>query len=109
MLALPPYGKILLAYQEQNIPYEFYISIFVGQDAKQIAYKQKCIGALCSYLPMGEHFTKFNWPIVNQRIIVDADGSVPKSHLQLFCRYLLTFHPRVIFLNHPQFCDLFKL
>lgn len=103
-MKLPPYGKILKAYQEEKVHLERPIYIFVGSNAKQEAYKQKIFGTLCTYLPENEDFTQFDWPVFQQKIVVEESGKAALILLKKLCIYLLDFKPLIIYLNptsHP--------
>ena len=99
---LPPYGRILLAYQQESIPLDFSITIFVGNRARELCFNYKKAGSMASYLPDGENFESFNWPIRNQKIIVSYSKDVTPVMIKLFCLHLLTFSPRVIFYSDGE-------
>jgi hypothetical protein len=97
---LPPFGRVLLAYQHESIRLDFPLYIFVGKNAKEEAYSHKKAGSFCSYLPYGDSFEKYNWPIKDQKIVILDTGFTVKLALHKMCHYLLeTYSPRVIFLH----------
>lgn len=95
---LPPYGRIVAAYQQESIKLEFPIYIYVGKSGKSEAYAQKRIGTMCMYLPYGDSADQYQWPIENQKVVImDTGCSVPMS-LRRMAAHLLTYKPRVIFI-----------
>lgn len=109
-LPLPPFGKILDAYCKESVHLDRPIYIYVGKSAKEEAIAQKKIGTMCCFLPFGESHQNYNWPILNQNIVVQDTGGISEIDLNKFCFALLkTFFPKVIFLyseKHPS--KLFK-
>lgn len=106
---LPPFGKILLAYQEQRIPLNFSISIHVGKKAKDHCFQEIKTGSLASFLPENESFFSYKWPVFNQHIVLLNHGGYSLQELQKMCAHLLNHKPRLIYLwseIHP--CQFFK-
>lgn len=102
---LPPYGRILQAYQQESVHLQIPIWIYVGKSAKEDAFHEKRMGFMCSYLPYGEDFSRYKWPIEEQKIIVQDTGGMSNIDLKKFCIYLIKFNPRVIFIyseEHPN-------
>ncbi len=96
---IPPFGRILLAFNQENIKLDVSISIFVGQHSRYEAITSKKLGALCTFLPFGDDYQRYHWPINNQKIIVEDSGGNSAIYLKKMCLYLLSTHnPRVIFL-----------
>jgi hypothetical protein len=109
-LLLPPFSRVLLAYQQERISLEFPIYIYVGKEAKDEAFAQKRFGTLCSFLPFNDDVIRYRWPIKDQKIVVYDTGSMPLVSLQKICLKLLTFEPRLVYLwsqIHP--CQFFNL
>jgi hypothetical protein len=102
MLKLPPFGRILEAYQQESIKLEYAIYIFMGQSASLAAYRHIKTNILCTYLPEGHDFHDYDWPIGNQKIVVQECGVVVLEDLHKFCLHLATFAPRVLFLHTNQ-------
>ena len=95
---LPPFGRVLLAYQQEKIRLNHSIDIYVGKEAEVCAFSAKCSGWLCTFLPYDQDFTQYDWPIKNQKIIIEDTGGMTLSDLKKFSVHLLTFDPRVIIL-----------
>lgn len=93
---LPPFWHILKAYQQDAIRLEFPIYIFVGKDADQEAYAQKKWGTYCTYLPNGEHISRYEWPIQGQKVFLYNTGGVPMPELKKMVLALIKFHPRQV-------------
>lgn len=106
-LRLPPYGKILQAYLHEKIHLKNPIYIYVGDEAKEMAYSEKCNGNMCTYLPENEDFNRYFWPIYKQYVILYHTGGIPVVQLKRFGFYLLTFNPRLIYLFSDEPCGLF--
>ena len=107
--SLPPLGRILLAYQHENIYTNYTIFIYVGSHAKQEAYAQARNGTLCSYLPFGANVDVYEWPIKNQKVVVHDSGGLTATQLQKICFDLMKYHPRIIYAwskTHP--CQFFN-
>lgn len=105
-LLIPPYGKVLIAYQQESIRLDFPIYIFVGRYAKEQAIAHKKTGTLCSFLPYGDLYEKYNWPIKNQKVIVVDTGFTVEIMLHKLCFHLLdTYLPRVIFLHSETYLN----
>lgn len=96
-LPLPPFGKILLAYQDEGIRLTDPIYIYVGPDAKKTAYINKQDRELCCYLPYGHDFKDYRWPIFDQSVVVDCIGLTPISFLKKMILTLFSmYYPRQI-------------
>jgi hypothetical protein len=97
-LRLPPFGKILRAYQEEKIQLYKPIYLFVGQEGQRRAYSEKKFGLLCTYLPFEDSFERYNWPLTGQHIVMEDTGMSDKIFINKFCLHLLEYYtPRVIF------------
>lgn len=109
VLSLPPFGKVLLAYQQESIRLDFPLYIFVGKNSKEEACAQKRMGTLCTFLPYGDDYATYNWPIANQRVIVVDTGFMSSIGLKKMCYGLLTYNPSVIYLHSDAMQhDLFR-
>jgi hypothetical protein len=98
-LLTPPFGRILAAYQAEAIRLEFPIYLCVGKYGKENAYDYKKTGALATFLPYGDDYKKYKWPIENQKVIVMDTGFSSAISIKKMCHHLLSlFKPRVIFL-----------
>lgn len=94
-LRLPPFGKVIAAYQEEKIQLDFPIYIFVGDHAKDEAYLHKKIGTLCCYLPYQEEVANYRWPITNQKVLIQDTGGIKVTEIKIIAFYLLTnYNPR---------------
>ncbi len=111
-LQLPPYGRVLAAYQQENIRLNFPIYIFVGVNASEEAFAQKKMGTLCTFLPVGEDFTRYEWPVNNQKVILYDTGGLTMDQLKKMSYALLNFKPNLIYIwseSHPdQFLNVKK-
>lgn len=108
-LKLPPFGKILLAYQEQRVRLNFSIYIHVGRGAQAICFDEVKNGFLASYLPENESFSSYQWPVYQQHIVLTDHGGLSLKELHKMCAYLLNHKPRLVYLwseEHP--CQFFK-
>ena len=98
-LKLPPFGVILQAYQKSKVHLKTIIRIYVGQKASQEAYDGIQYGTLCTYLPYGEDYKDYDWPINNQNIVLEDTDLTSISMLRKMSLYLLNIHtPHYIFL-----------
>jgi hypothetical protein len=102
-LTLCPFGRILLAYQQDNVSLKSYITIFIGDQAKQSAFDDVRQGFLASFLPFGEDPTSFKWPIQNQKIIVFDTGATLQADANRLCLHLLKQEPKIIFLHSSKY------
>lgn len=92
-LRLPPFGKILAAYQESKINLKTYIRIFVGQDGKRFAYDDiQYIGGLCTYLPYGDDYMQYNWPISGQNVVIEDTSLTSVMLLRKMSIHLLNIY-----------------
>lgn len=102
-LRLPPFGKVIAAYQEEKIQLDFPIYIFIGVHAKDEAYAHKKIGTLCCYLPYQEEVDNYRWPIFNQKVLIQDTGGIEATEIKIIAFYLLTnYHPRTLFIVSPN-------
>lgn len=104
-LRLPPFGRILQAYQEQKVRLDYSIYIYVGKVAKDHAFADIKCGSIATFLPYGENGLLYRWPINEQRLAVIDTGGMAIFALKHFCCHLMSFNPRVIFLHseeHPN-------
>lgn len=97
-LPLPPYGKIIKAYSDSKVDFHTGLRIFVGKNAKEIAQNEiRRFCMPCTYLPYGDSYEKYHWPIEGQEIILRDFGLVSVNFLKKMCIYLLQNHsPRQI-------------
>lgn len=103
-LPLPPFGKILDAYSQENVHLERPIFIYVGKSAKEEAIAQKKMGTLCCYLPFGDDQSKYRWPIKNQKVVIEDAGSNSENFLYKMCLDLIQFYiPKVIYLYSEKY------
>ena len=105
-LQLPPFGHILLAYQQASIRLDFPVYIFVGKNAKYDAIGNLQRGDICTYLPYGDSFERYNWPIFDQYTVVVDTGNMTLLHLKRFCLHLVNLDPRIVYLSSEEHqCD----
>jgi hypothetical protein len=102
-LILAPFGRILLAYQQDNVCLKHPITIFVGKDGKERAFEECRQGFLSSFLPFGEDFKRLKWPIKDQKIVVQDTGNTEEIELMRFGVHLLSYQPRVIFIYSDKY------
>ena len=96
-LPLPPYGKILDAFQSSKIPLRETIFIYTGKHAREIAYEVLRDRIPACYLPYGDDFRNFRWPIENQDVIIDDTGLSSIPMLRQMTLFLFNeYHPRQI-------------
>ena len=111
-LQLPPFGRVLKAYQQENIRLDFPIYIFVGKNASEEGFAQKKMGTLCTFLMDGEDFTRYEWPVNNQKVILYDTGGLSMDQLKKMSLVLLNFKPNLIYIwseNNPdQFFNVKK-
>lgn len=98
-MKLPPFGNILLAYQKDHIPLEPTIYIFMGKNASRDAKNQLKMGTLATYLPYGEDFTHYEWPIKDQKVILTDSDFITIPHFKRFALHLVKSHPRILFIS----------
>lgn len=104
-LPLPPFGRVLKAYQQENICLDFPIYLFVGDSASEEAFAQKKMGSLCTFLPKGGDFLRYEWPVTNQKVIIYNTGGIDMAQLKKMSFNLLKFKPRQIYIwseNQPD-------
>jgi len=102
---LPPFGRILLAYQQESIRLNSHITIYVGKDGQDEAFAEKRAGFLATFLPYGDDFRSYKWPVSEQKLIVQDTGAMKAVDLTKFCFYLINSGARVVFLysdEHPN-------
>jgi len=98
-LPLPPFGKILQAYQEESVKLAVPIYIYVGKNSKEECIAQKKYGTLCCFLPFGESHLNYRWPVFNQKLVIEDTGNIPARELKRMAADILQkYQPRVIFL-----------
>jgi len=88
-LPLPPYGKVLLALQQEGVILEFPIYIMVGKNAKSIAYGMIKTGVRCTYLPYGDSAERYFWPIAGSKVIISECDAVSRLAIKKMCHHLL--------------------
>ena len=99
-LPLPPYGKVLLAFQQEGIILDFPIYIMVGKDAKRIAYNHIRMGMRCTYLPYGDQPERYFWPIAGSHVVISDCGFVSGLAIKKMCHHLLcVYAPQDIWLQ----------
>ena len=109
MNKLPPFGKILRAYQEQKVCLDFQIYIHVGQDAQQHAFNDVRHGVLASFLPPDIDMLSYDWPILNQYVVLVDHGETILNDLHRICVHFLSFNPRLVYLwSEKHICQFFK-
>jgi hypothetical protein len=108
-LHLPPFGNVLNAYQKESIRLEFSIYLFVGKEAKEEAYSAKRLGILCTYLPYGDDYKKYNWPFENQKVIVFDTGGLTLPTIKRICFHIYNhYNPSLVYFYSENFpMDLF--
>jgi|SRR5882724_1476437 len=93
-LPLPPYGRIMQAYQDAKILPEsdiYYPSwdIYVGRDAPQIAkLRLKKQDGIACYLPYGHDYQDYYWPISDQNIEIINVGFVTVNFIKKMSIFL---------------------
>jgi hypothetical protein len=98
MLRLCPFGNVLLAYQKESIRLDFSLYIFIGRQSREQAYKNKSMGVLCTFLPFGDDYSRYDWPINGQKIIIFDTGGVEINDIKRICHHFVTaFKPAVLF------------
>ncbi len=100
-LRLPPFGRILQAYQHHQVLLKKMIYIYVGKTGKEDACYWIKYGEVCTFLPYGEDFNLYDWPVSDQVIIVNDTGGMEEAVLKCFCALLLEMGAKAIFL----YCD----
>jgi len=99
-LPLPPYGKILQAYQDSKIQIIGNIYIYVGQGGKQEVETDLQRQILSMYLPHGDDYRCYRWPVNNQHLVVKDTSLTSLNMLQNMCLHLLTvYNPALIYLS----------
>jgi hypothetical protein len=107
-LALPPFGKILKAYQDENIRLKDQIYIHIGKDCKQFAQADINVGSLASYA-LPEYFHSYEWPIYSRLIVLMDHGDSTAADIKKISFHLLNFHPQLIYVWSTQHgCHFFK-
>lgn len=99
---LPPFGRVLLAYQQESIRLDWHITVYVGKNSKDQAFVDKRAGQLATFLPFGEDFNNYRWPVREQKLIVLDTGSMKEIYLIKFCLHLIDAGAHVIFLYSEQ-------
>ena len=98
-LFLPPFGKILQAYIEEKVKLDIFITIYVGSKSKEIAYEDKRMGGMCCYLPYGDSYESYRWPVLNQKVLIEDTSLVSVNFLKKMCIHIFTiYEPMCIFL-----------
>ena len=97
-LSLPPFGRILQAYIEEKVKLSVPIWLYVGKDAKDIAFAEKRTGNLCTFLPFKDDVARYRWPVENQKIVIEDTGGMSHVELKRICYVLLKYKPRIIYL-----------
>src|ERR1700676_737053 len=100
-LPLPPYGKIMRAFQDERIfPGKdiYYPSwgIYVGKNAQYFAKSNlENNNGISSYLPYGKDFKEYDWPIHNQNIEIINTGFTTVNFIKKMAMYLfITYKPK---------------
>ena len=109
IMSLPPFGKILLAYQASKVALDKPIYIHIGQQAREHCFAQVKHGDLASFISDDISLKEYVWPIHDQCIYLIDHGGLSLLSLQKICLYLLKHKPRIIYVwsqEHP--CQFFK-
>jgi hypothetical protein len=98
MLRLCPFGHILRAYQKESVWLDFSLYLFIGKHSKETAFSHKKLGALCTFLPYGDDYTQYEWPIDHQKVIIFDTGGMLSKTIKMLCYHLVSeFNPAVLF------------
>lgn len=101
-LSLPPFGRILQAYLEESVHLSIPIWVYVGKNAKEIAFAEKRMGFMCTFLPFGDDVSRYRWPIEGQKIIIEDTGDMSHVELKRICYVLLKYKPRLMYLHSDK-------
>jgi hypothetical protein len=96
-LPLPPFGRILLAYQEQRVRLNFNVYIYVGKKAKDHAHQEIRDGLIATFLPYGESATAYRWPVREQKLIIIDTGGLSYMSAMNACLTIMNYQPRLIY------------
>ena len=92
------FWTVLAAYQQENIQLNFPIYIFVGKNSSGEGFRSEKMGTLCTFLPVGEDFTRYEWPVNNQKVILYDTGDLSMDQLKKMPLILLNFKPSLIYI-----------
>ena len=106
-LPLPPYGRIMQAYQDAKIfperdSYIFGWDIYAGtnaiNDAKETMTSfHKNTNHVACYLPWGHDYTEYRWPIIDQNIFLYNSGGLSKNFIKKMAIFLFqTYQPKIL-------------
>jgi len=104
-LRLPPYGRILQAYQYHQVHLKKMLYIYVGKEGKEYAFHFIQNGEVCTFLPYGQDYKLYEWPVAGQTIVITDTGGMEEATLKRFCVHLLGLSVQAIFLyseEHPS-------
>lgn len=95
---LPPYGKILKAYQDLGIIPNYHVYVFVGKDS----YKQArnfIATQVCLCLPYDRDILDYDWPIHDVKLLVIDTGGQTYQQLERIVGILLNNGAKSVFLQ----------
>jgi hypothetical protein len=100
---LAPFGRILLAYQNDSVRLKNQIWIFAGQKSKEQSFYETSMGLLSSFLSHQDDFNHYIWPVKDQKIILQDTGGFEESYLKKFSLHLLDCGALCVFLYSTRF------
>lgn len=104
-LRLPPFGLILEAYCKEKIHFPFQIQIYLGSKAKDAVCDAKRWGNMATYLPDGESFALYRWPVDSQHVVIYDLNDRPPAFASAFAVMLLKqYHAKTVCIHsdhHP--------
>lgn len=89
-LPLPPFGRVLQAYIDEGIYKIPRIEIYIGRNAKVKAHNEKKWGDMCCYLPYGDSFVSYKWPVSGQNIMIIDVGDVSDNFIRSMSIHLFS-------------------
>ena len=107
-MKLPPFGRILIAFQQDSVPLDPTIYIFIGKNSFSDAKAHLQQGTIATCLPYGEDFKQYDWPIKDQKVVLTDSDHITLNHLKLFGVHLLNFKPRILAI-HSTYHQYFEL
>jgi hypothetical protein len=87
-LPLPPFGRVIQAYLEENVYKIPQIDIYIGSQGKAKAYREKKWGELCCYLPYGDSYLAYKWPVQDQNIMILDMGGITSDFIIMMASHL---------------------
>lgn len=86
----------------------YYFSVYIGKHAKESAFNDiQHIERPCSYLPYGDDYNNYRWPILGQTILLCDTGGMQLSTIKKFAAQLFISGAEKILIfseEHKQFC-----